>query len=347
MAAGHSGGKCSSRARRFSLAISGRVRLHEGADAGANPCSQQSSTRGEVMYWIIATLFSAVFLGTYELFTKHAVRENAVVPVLFFSTLSGASVWTALMLLNHVRPGLLPPSLVTDPISALQHLQLALKSAIVAGSWMFTYFALKHLPLSLGSPIRATSPLWTLVGAILVLGERPGTLQTIGILTTLASFVGLSMAGAREGVHFHKNKWVVFIILGAISGALSSLYDKYLLGRLRFSVPTVQAWFSVYLVVCFLPFAVGWKCRWWPRNEFVWRWSIPLIALALLVSDYAYFSALRDPASLVSVVMSLRRGSTLVAFGGGLLFFGERYGWRKLPAVLGILAGIALSLLGS
>lgn len=302
--------------------------------------------RHSPMHWIAASLLSALFLGVYELCTKHAVRENAVVPVLFFSTLTGASVWFVLLLVQAVHPGLLPPSLVTDPLSAVQHLQLALKSTIVAASWVFTYFALKNLPLSLGSPIRATSPLWTLVGAVLILGERPSLIQTAGILTTLASFVGLSVAGAREGVHFHRNKWVAYLVGGTVLGATSSLYDKYLLGTAHFSVPTVQAWFSVYLLVLFLPLALGWKRRWWPRNEFQWRWSVPAIALALLVADYIYFSALRDPESLVAVVMSLRRGSTLVGFTGGLLFFGEQHGWRKLPAVIGILVGMALAVLG-
>ncbi len=298
------------------------------------------------MHWIAGSLLSALFLGFYELCTKHAVRNNAVLPVLFLSTLSGATVWTGLLAAQAVRPGLLPAALVTDPLTLTQHLQLALKSAIVAASWLFTYFALKHLPLSIGSPIRAMSPLFTLLGAILVLGERPSALQTIGVLTTLASFVGLSFAGAREGIHFHRDKWVGFLIAGTVLGATSSLYDKYLLGRAHFSVPTVQAWFSIYLVALFLPFAIGWRRRWWERNEFGWRWSIPFIAFFLLAADYIYFSALRDPASLVSVVMSLRRGSTVVGFAGGILLFHERHATRKLPALIGILAGILLTVLG-
>jgi drug/metabolite transporter (DMT)-like permease len=298
------------------------------------------------MHWIVASLVSALFLGVYELCTKHAVQNNAVVPVLFFSTLSGAAVWLVLLVGQAVHPGTLPASLVVDPLTLVQHLQLVLKSAIVAASWVFTYFALKHLPLSLGSPIRATSPLWTLFGAILILGERPTWLETVGVLTTLASFVGLSFAGRLEGVHFHRNKWVWFLIAGTLLGAVSSLYDKYLLGRAHFSVPTVQAWFSVYMLVIFTPFAIGWKRRWWSRQEFHWRWSIPFIAFSLLVADYIYFSALRDPASLVSIVMSLRRGSTLVGFAGGLLLFGERNGLQKLPAVIGILVGIVLTVMG-
>jgi drug/metabolite transporter (DMT)-like permease len=298
------------------------------------------------MNWVVAILLSAFFLGLYDLCTKHAVRANAVTPVLFFSSLTGAAVWLVLLLVQAIHPGLLPHSLVTDALIWRQHLQLLLKSGIVAASWIGTYYALKHLPLSLGAPIRATSPLLTLVGAILILGERPTFLETIGILTTLGSFVGLSVAGAREGIHLHRNKWVWFLLMGTLFGAVSSLYDKYLFSTLNFSVPTVQCWFQIYLLVFFAPFALGWKLRWWSRNEFHWRWSIPFIALTLLVADYLYFSALRDPHGLVSIVMSLRRASTLVAFAGGLYFFHERNGWKKLPAVIGILIGIVLTILG-
>jgi len=299
-----------------------------------------------LMNWLFAILLSAFFLGLYDLCTKHAVRANAVTPVLFFSTLTGALVWTTLLAIDAIRPGLLPAMLVTDALTWKQHLQLLLKSGIVASSWIGTYYALKHLPLSLGAPIRATSPLFTLFGAILILGERPTWLETVGVLTTLASFVGLSVAGAREGVYFHRNKWVGFLIVGTLFGAVSSLYDKYLLGTLNFSVPTVQCWFSIYLLVFFAPFALGWKLRLWQRNEFTWRRSIPFIALALLVADYFYFSALRHPDALVAVVMSLRRASTLVAFAGGILLFREVNGWKKLPAVIGILIGIVLTILG-
>lgn len=298
-------------------------------------------------HWVVAALCSALFLGVYELCTKHAVRENAVLPVLFFSTLTGAVVWGAVLAVDWVAPGALPASLITERLTGFQHLQLALKSGIVALSWIFTYFGLKHLPLSLGSPIRATSPIVVVLGAVLILGERLTLLETLGVLTTIAAFIGLSAAGRGEGVHFHRNKWVWFLVAGTVLGAMSALYDRYLLGKVRFSVPTVQAWFSIYLLGFFTPFMIGWQRRWWPRNEFHWRWSVPGIALALLVADYIYFSALANPDALVAVVMSLRRASTLVAFVGGLWFFGERTDQLKTLAVLGIITGIVLTLLGS
>lgn len=298
------------------------------------------------MPWIAASLVSAFFLGCYDLFTKHAVRDNAVLPVLFLANLCSATLWLTLMALEALHPGALPPAFVVAPLSAAQHGQLLLKSVIVASSWSCSYFAVKHLPVSIAAPIRATGPIWTLIGALLVLGERPSSLEMLGIATTLASFMGLSLAGRAEGIHFHRNQWIGWILAGTLLGAVSGLYDKFLLGRVGFGAATVQAWFSIYLALLFLPLAVGWKLRWWPRHTFTWRWSIPLVSLALLVCDFIYFSVLREPDALVSIVASLRRGSILVAFAGGLLFFGELNGRKKLPAVLGILAGIALTIFG-
>ncbi len=298
------------------------------------------------MPWIVASLVSAFFLGCYDLCTKHAVRDNAVLPVLFFANTFSASLWLAAMAVSAAAPGTLPESFTVAPLTLTQHAQLLLKSTIVAASWTCSYFAVKQLPISIAAPIRATGPVWTLMGALLVLGERPSWLEFVGIGTTLASFLGLSVVGAAEGIHFHRNKWIGWLLAGTLFGAISGLYDTLLLGTAGFAASTVQAWFSIYLALLFLPLVVGWKLRWWPRHTFQWRWSVPFVSLALLVCDFIYFTALTDPDALVSVVASLRRASVLVAFAGGLLFFGEVNGRKKLPAVLGVLIGIVLTVLG-
>jgi transporter family protein len=298
------------------------------------------------MHWIAASLLSALFLGFYELGTKHAVRDNAVLPVLFFATVCSATVWGGLLALTAANPTALPGSLHVASLTGSQHLLLLAKSALVATSWVCAYFAIKHLPVSLASPVRATGPMWTLFGAMLVLGERPTWLEGVGVVITLASFLGLSVAGSREGVHFHRDKWFGCLIAGTLLSALSGLYDKFLLGRAGFDAATVQCWFSIYLAALFLPLAIGWKLRLWPRHLFHWRWSILVISFALLIADFIYFDALRNPEALVSLVSSLRRGSVLVAYAGGLLLFGEVNTRQKLVAVLGVLAGIVLTVLG-
>ncbi|HMP82970.1 MAG TPA: DMT family transporter [Verrucomicrobiota bacterium] len=298
------------------------------------------------MHWIFASLLSALFLGFYELSTKHAVRGNAVFPVLFLSNVCSATIWLTLLGLQRANPGLLPGELEVAHLTAFQHAQLFLKSFIVAVSWVCTYFAVKHLPVSIASPIRATSPVWTLVGALIILAERPTMMETLGIVTTIGCFIGLSIVGRGEGIHFHRDKWVGWLLMGTLFGTMSSLYDKHLLGRVGYTASTVQCWFSIYLAVLFLPLAIGWKLRWWPRQEFHWRWSVVLLSLSLLVADYVYFSALRDPEALIAVVTSLRRGSALVAFAGGIWLFGEHNSAAKFLAVLGVVAGIVLTILG-
>lgn len=298
------------------------------------------------MTWIVASLVSAFFLGCYDLCTKHAVRDNAVLPVLFFANVCSAAIWLAIMGLGAAAPGLLPASLAVAPLTVHQHGLLLLKSAIVAASWVCSYFAVKQLPVSIAAPIRATGPVWTLFGALLVLGERPSALELVGIATTLGSFFLLSVAGRAEGIHFHRNKWIGWLFAGTLFGTVSGLYDRYLLGHAGFAAATVQAWFGIYLALLFLPLAIGWKLRWWPRQTFEWRWSVPFVSLALLVCDFIYFTALTHPDAMVSIVASLRRGSLLVAFAGSWLFFGETNLCQKLPAVLGVLAGIVLTILG-
>lgn len=294
------------------------------------------------MTWILLSLFSALFLGLYDLAKKHAVTDNAVLPVLFFSNLASALVWLGLMAAGPT----LPPMAQVQPLDPLQHLQLFAKSALVGSSWICAYFSLKHLPVSLVAPIGATGPTWTALGAVLLFAERPTGQQWLGVAITLVSFFGLSLAGRKEGISFHRNRWVVLVITATILGAASGLYDKFLLSDGRFSPATVQAWFSIYLTIFFAPLLLAWHRRLWPRSPFRWRWSIPCIGLLLLIADFAYFTALTDPDALVSIVASLRRGAVLVTFAGGIWLLGERNPWAKLPATLGLILGIVTIVTG-
>ena len=193
------------------------------------------------MDWITATLISAFMLGCYDLSIKHSVRDNAVLPVLFFANVCSATVWGLLLAWPFLVPGSLPVVLHAMPLTFFQHAQLLLKSTIVACSWICSYFAVKHLPLSFAAPIRATGPMWTLLGA----GDPARRTAHRGskawaIAITLACLVGLSLVGRREGIHFHRNKWVGFLFAGTLLCKVSGLYDKFLLGRQGFNASTVQ-----------------------------------------------------------------------------------------------------------
>lgn len=296
------------------------------------------------MNWVYEAVASALFLGVYDVFKKRSVNGNAVIPTLFVSVCCGALLWLPWIIWSAM--GETPLAMLqVEQLGLADHGRLLLKSSIVSVSWVLSYFALKHMPVSLAGGIRATGPFWTLIAAVIIFSERPNGLQWAGIAVTLASFVALSFAGKREGFVFHQNRWVFLMIGGTLAGTVSGLYDKYLMGTLGYQASTVQAWFSVYLVVVLFPVVFGWWRQWWPRGAFQWRWEMPMIGITLLVADYLYFEALRDEEAMISVVSCLRRGGVLVSFSAGYFLFKERNYRAKTPCVLGILLGVILIVL--
>ena len=161
-----------------------------------------------------------------------------------------------------------------------------------------------------------------------------------GVTVILASFCAFSLVGRREGIHFHRDRWVGFMVVATLLGACSALYDKFLLQSLGFKSSTVQAWFSMYLVIVMTPVFVWWQL--WDRksNPLQWRWSIPMIAVLLLISDFLYFSAIEQPGALISVISPLRRTSVIIAFIAGVRVYGEK-NWRpKAVCIASLMVGV-------
>ena len=211
------------------------------------------------MSWVLLSVSSALVLGLYDLLKKLAVRENAVPPVLFLGALTGMLSWMLLRLATPLLPEAWHGSLAIDDLTEREHLALFGKGVLVSASWIFGYFALKHLPITIASPIRSSAPLWTILFAVLFLGEEPSAVQWIGVGMILTAFYAFSLLGRSEGIDFHRDKWVACLIAATLLGAASAIYDKVLLQTLGLRVATLQFWFSVYLVVVMSPFVLGWR----------------------------------------------------------------------------------------
>jgi transporter family protein len=297
--------------------------------------------------WIYLGIFSAIFLGMYDVSRKHALRQNAVLPVLFLSTVFAASLVLPLILLSRYLPELLSNSnFYVPPLSATGHLHIFAKAVIVSASWILGYFALKNLPISIASPIGASGLVWTLIGAVILFHEQPTVLQYLGLGLMVVSYYGFSVLGSKEGIIFYNNKWVAFILLAALLGAASAMYDKFLIQTAGFPPIVVQVWFSIYLVpvlglVVLLSMLAGRK----KYTQFAWRWSIPAIGGFLLIADFFYFKALSYHGSLIAAISTLRASGIVVSFLVGGLLFRELQLSSKAIALAGTLAGICLMLL--
>ncbi|WP_233148323.1 EamA family transporter [Rhodopirellula sp. MGV] len=315
--------------------------------------------------WIVLSVISALLLGFYDSAKKMAVNKNAVPIVLLCSVSIGATLYLPLMVLSVIAPDWIAADWIrVKSLSWSSHGLIMMKSILVGASWTLAFSALKHLPLSIGAPIRATSPFWTILIAISFLGERPLLSQWIGMLIVLIGFWCFTLVGRREGIRFLRDRYVLLMVLATLLGSCSSIYDKWLLQRLE--PITLQAWFTVYLVPVMMPMAIWWyrvnshransyggsRDRAGQRGEvlaaegakaiFQWRNSIALVSPLLIAADAFYFIALSDPEAMVSVVSVIRRSSVVVALAFGASALSEANFRSKALCVGLILIGVVV-----
>jgi transporter family protein len=213
--------------------------------------------------------------------------------------------------------------LYVAPLRVEEHGAVALKSVLVLASWWTGYSAVKHLPLTLTGPIKASQPVITVMGAVVILGENLNVMQWAGVGLAFLSFYLLSATGKKEGVSFGRNGYIWLMLISIVTGALSGLYDRYLL----LSIPpfSLQVWFTVYQAVLLTPVYLFFhiKGKTW-KGSITWRWQLPLVSILLLSADYFYFVALSDSEALISVISMMRRSNVVITFLFGAYYFHER-----------------------
>lgn len=293
------------------------------------------------MHWTLWILSSAVMLALYDLAKKASVRNNAVLPVLLCSTVFGCAAF-GLGLLAAGRLDVLDGASL--PVIGLS----AVKSVIVATSWVFTFCALRTLPISIATPIRASAPALVFVVAFFLYGEVPHFIQGVGMLAVFAGYFVFSWAGRHEGIDFFRNRAVWCAVAGAFFSACSSIWDKYVFQVRSAPVETVQLFFQAGLVLVYASLLGLAKLASLARRKtpaasrFEWRWTIPLVGMLLAVSDWLYFSGLAVPGVPISVASLMRRFSVVVTFVLGARFFHETNLRRKALALAVILFGVIL-----
>ncbi|MBQ8050721.1 MAG: DMT family transporter [Bacteroidaceae bacterium] len=307
------------------------------------------------MIWLLFAFLSAALLGFYDVFKKKALRGNAVVPVLFLNTLFCSLIFL---------PVALRPDVPFGGWAVQKY--IVLKSLIVLSSWLCGYYGMKYLPLTLVGPINATRPVMVLLGALLVFGERLNLYQWVGVVCAIVSFYLLSRSGKKEGIDFRHNRWILLTVLAAIFGAVSGLYDKFLMaspeaGGVGLNRMTVQSYFNFYQC---LIMAIAYRLT--PNPSLVekgedrgrtcllpslqgrgWVFWVLLVSLFLSAADFAYFYALSLDGALISVVSMVRRSSVIVSFLVGAIVFREKNLRSKAIDLALVLIGMIFLYLGA
>lgn len=305
------------------------------------------------MAWLILAFMSAALLGCYDSFKKEALKGNAVLPVLFLNTLFSSLIFLPFIVLSATTDVFDGSMFQVASGGWEQHRYIVLKAVIVLSSWVLGYFGMKHLPLTIVGPINATRPVMVLVGALLVFGERLNLWQWAGVLLAVMSFLMLSRSGKKEGIDFKRDHWIWMIVGAAALGAVSGLYDKYLMaspadGGIGLDRMMVQSWYNIYQ--CFMMMTML-LLLWWPKHKettpFHWQWSIISVSVFLSTADFLYFYSLSLPDAMISIVSMIRRGSVVVSFLFGAMFFHEKNLKAKAVDLALVLLGMIFLAIGS
>lgn len=304
------------------------------------------------MLWLLLAFLSAALLGCYDGFKKAALTGNAVIPVLLLNTVFCSFIFLPFIVLSYTGTSLDSSIFHVARGGLREHGYILLKSVIVLSSWLFGYLAIKRLPLTIVGPVNATRPVMVLIGAMLVFGEQLNLWQWIGVLLAIFSLFMLGRSSKKEGIDFKRNRWVVYLLLAAVLGAVSGLYDKYLMaspasGGVGIDRMMVQSWYNIYQSVLMLGALL---LMWWPKRHeqpFHWSWAIIGVSVFLSIADFAYFFALSLPGAMISIVSMIRRGSVIVSFLIGALFFHEHNLKSKAVDLALVLLGMIFLFIGS
>ena len=298
--------------------------------------------------WVGAAFLSALLLGLYDVAKKRSLGGNAVIPVLLLNTLFSTLLFLPVILSAELNLGWFTNSALECGTGGIaEHALVALKALITLSSWLCGYYAIKHLPLTIVGPVNATRPVVVLIGATLLFGERLNMWQWGGVLLTILSLYLLSVAGRKENINFKQSRHVWALFAAMLLGAVSGLYDKFIISTHELDPTFVQGWFSVYQLVMMTLIA---SVVWLPRRateQFEWRWTIPLISIFVSCADFCYYHALDMEGSMIAIVSMIRRSSVVVTFACGALLFGERNLRTKLLDLILIIIGMILLALGS
>lgn len=290
--------------------------------------------------WVYLALASACLLGFYDIFKKRSLQKNSVMWVLVAVT-----AISTLLLVPFFKPSTAEGRLLLIP-----------KGILVATSWISGLVAMKMLPLTTISTIKASRPVFVLIFSILIFGEKLNAQQWVGVFIAFTALWMLSRSSEKEGISWRSNKGIVWIGISVFSGVASALYDKFVITKM--DPMTVLCWSNLYILII-LCMVLGIKTlidrrraaigkdtsEVTPKDgncRFRWDWNLLATAIIIVGADALYFQSLAQEGAMLSIISIIRRCSVVVTFAGSAILFKEHNIKSKAIDLAVLLAGVAI-----
>ncbi len=284
------------------------------------------------MVWMLLVLLYGVLKGVREIVKKKALGQNSTMEVLFMYTLL-----SFLMVLPEIRNvfGLEPRC----------YFYISLKSFVLFLAWMFSFKAIKKMPISLYGVLDLSRVLFATMLGVAVMQEVLGVCQVIGLILVSAGLIMLKYRPKKQREADGETvevKYVVMAFASCLLNAVSGLLDKILMKNI--SSVQLQFWFLLFLTLMYLAFIllsrtpvnIGSVAR----NKWVWLLSILIVA-----ADRALFIANGMEGSRITVMTLIKQSGCVVTIFAGRFLFKEKDTAHKLFCAAVIVAGIVTAVL--
>ncbi|MFA5175760.1 MAG: EamA family transporter [Candidatus Nanoarchaeia archaeon] len=293
------------------------------------------------MLWIIYSLASALCTSiSYLLRKKTLIKEHSIQFLTVFKFFEGVFVLLLVPFVNFNLP-------------IFVYVLLFLISLIGLEADIFDTKSLKHLEISNVFPLKNLSPLFLVIISYIFLGEKLVLLQIIGIIILIFGTYVLECNGNLLNYqYFFKrvkhSRYLQYAFLSLVLVSFSAIGEKYTFNKhlvdpltILFFIYTFMA-IEMLIVQIFFPKEKEHKN---PIKEIFdtlnrARWPIFVSALFGLLAAAFYYLAIQI--ALVSLVIPLKRLSTLITTVLGGEFFKEKNLFFRTLACLIMLFGLYL-----
>lgn len=277
------------------------------------------------MEWIALTLAYGLMKGVREIVKKKSLEKSTVMEVLFFYTLFGF-----LMLLPDVKSAVGVP--------ADQMVWIILKSFIIFLAWIASFHAIEKIPISIYGILDLSRVLFATLLGVIVLREKLGGNQIIGLLLVAGGLLMLRLKKAKEP----ENTGVVYVLLAFAScllNAVSGLLDKLITRTVTSG--QLQFWYMFFLVLFYGAYLLIGRTKVHVK-ETVKNYWIWILSILFIVADRALFIANEMPESRVTVMTLVKQSGCIVTILAGKWLFHEKNIGYKLVCAGVIIAGIVI-----
>ncbi len=269
--------------------------------------------------WIAFGLTAGIILGFYDFWTKKSMDRNNVIIIVLWSSLFGMLAWSSVIAIDYKNPIFLAS---IAKLGLKDQTLIFIKSLAMTLSWLMAYYSVKALPMSFSGAVRASGPLWTLIGGLLLLQEIISLAQFFLICVSIAAYYALSQVGKKEGISVLKSKPVFMMLVATILSAITTVYDKYLIQNIGIPPITIQivSAFQRFIIAIIIYSIYNKKLK----SNITWTFYIPLVGVSWVVAEYIYFLAIMQVESNVTYLSIFRRTSLVIGFILSAIFIGEK-----------------------